>query len=80
MTDISAVESSELEAFAQAYVEVKGVRPGELYDIDSVADIWDSTIDSVFEHYQYQDHPQYKEVYPNAKQCRLSCATRFCRS
>ena len=29
-TDISAVESGELEAFAQAYVEVKGVRPGEL--------------------------------------------------
>lgn len=66
-TDVSAVESSELQAVAKAYVEVKGVRPGELYGIDSVTDIWDSAIDSVFEHYQYQDHPQYREVYPNAK-------------
>jgi hypothetical protein len=65
-TDISAVESAELETFAKAYVEVKGARPGELYGIDSIDDIWDSTIDSVFEYYQYQDHPQYKEVYPNA--------------
>ena len=52
-TDISAVESAELETFAKAYVEVKGVRLGELYGIDSIDDIWDSTIDSVFEHYQY---------------------------
>ena len=65
-SDISAVEAGELEAYARAYITVRGVRPGELYGIDSIADIWDNTIDSVFGHYQYQDHPQYREVYPNA--------------
>ena len=65
-SDISAVEAGELEAYARAYVTVRGVSPGELYGIDSATDLWDDAIDSVFGHYQYQDHPQYREVYPTA--------------
>ena len=65
-SDISAVEAGELEAYARAYVTIRGVSPGELYGIDSATDLWDDAIDSVFGHYQYQDHPQYREVYPTA--------------
>ena len=62
-SDISGVEAGELEDCARAYVTARGVSPGELYGIDSATDLWADAIDSVFGHYQYQDHPQYREVY-----------------
>ena len=65
-TDIRAIQNAELEAYARAYVEVKGVKPGDLYGIEPFDHVWDETIDSVFAHYQYQDHPQYRDVYPHA--------------
>ena len=63
-TDIRAVQKAELEEAAKAYVEIKGVRPGDLYGVDSLGGAWDATIDAVFGHHQYQDHPEYKSVYP----------------
>jgi hypothetical protein len=65
-TDIRAVQNAELESYAKAYVEVKGVGAGDLYGIDSLDDTWDETIDTVFGHYQHQDHPEYRKVYPDA--------------
>ena len=63
-TDIRAVQKAELEEAAKAYVEIKGVMPGDLYGVDSLDGAWDATIDAVFGHHQYQDHPEYKSVYP----------------
>ena len=66
-TDIRAVQAAEMEAAAAAYIEIKGRMPGDLYGIESDSGLWDDTIDTVFEHYQHQDHPQFREVYPDAK-------------
>ena len=63
-TDMGAVLKADLEAAARAYVEVKGVKPGDLYGVDSLDGAWSETIDTVFEHHQYQDHPEYRSVYP----------------
>ena len=65
-TDIRAVKNAELESYAKAYVEVKGVGAGDLYGIDSLDGTWGETIDTVFGHYQHQDHPEYRKVYPDA--------------
>ena len=60
------MEAEELEAYARACITIRGVSLGELYGIDSATNPWDDAIDSVLEHYQYQDHPRYREVYPTA--------------
>ena len=66
-SDIAAVQAAEMEAAAKAYIEIKGGMPGDLYGIESDSGLWDETIDTVFEHHQHQDHPQFKEVYPDSK-------------
>lgn len=65
-TDIGALGRKGVESAAAAYIEFNGVMPGDLYGVDAMDDPWDETIDAVFGHFQYQDHPQFHDVYPDA--------------